>query len=127
VELQLWKLKLELNLVATVNEKIAPAIIGLEVTDQLTIDKTMIDLDGTEFKKNLGANAMLGVSLAVARAAADEMDMPLYNYLGGPGARQLPVPMLNVINGGEHADSAIDFQEFMIMPVGAKTFSEAIQ
>jgi len=113
--------------VKNVNEKIAPAIIGLEVTDQLTIDKTMIDLDGTEFKKNLGANAMLGVSLAVARAAADEMDMPLYNYLGGPGARQLPVPMLNVINGGEHADSAIDFQEFMIMPVGAKTFSEAIQ
>jgi enolase len=125
VELQLWKLKLELNLVAT--EKIAPAVIGLEVTDQLTIDKTMIDLDGTEFKKNLGANAMLGVSLAVARAAADELDMPLYNYLGGPGARQLPVPMLNVINGGEHADSAIDFQEFMIMPVGAKTFSEAVQ
>jgi len=87
----------------------------------------MIKLDGTEFKKNLGANAMLGVSLAVARAAADELQIPLYKYLGGPGAKQLPVPMLNVINGGEHADSAIDFQEFMIMPVGAKTFAQAMQ
>jgi enolase len=102
-------------------------VIGLEVTNQLEIDQAMIKLDGTEFKKNLGANAMLGVSLAVARAAADELQIPLYQYLGGPGSHKLPVPMLNVINGGEHADSAIDFQEFMIMPVGAKTFKEAMQ
>ncbi|ATG97577.1 phosphopyruvate hydratase [Mesoplasma lactucae] len=113
--------------VANVNDKIAPLVIGMEVRDQLSIDQAMIDLDGTEFKKNLGANAMLGVSLAAAKAAADEMEMPLYAYLGGPGAHQLPVPMLNVINGGEHADSAVDFQEFMIMPVGAPTFSEAVR
>ncbi|MCL8211555.1 Enolase [Mesoplasma sp. JKS002658] len=113
--------------VENVNKKIAPAVVGMEVRDQLSIDQAMINLDGTEFKKNLGANAMLGVSLAAARAAADEMEMPLYNYLGGPGAHKLPVPMLNVINGGEHADSAIDFQEFMIMPVGAPSFGEAIR
>ncbi|KAF5295645.1 hypothetical protein FQA39_LY12818 [Lamprigera yunnana] len=83
--------------------------------------------DGTDFKKKLGANAILGVSLAVAKAAADELDMPLYRYIGGTNARRLPVPMLNVINGGEHADSAIDFQEFMIMPVGAPSFKEALR
>lgn len=116
-----------LKAVANVNEKIAPKIVGMEVKDQLGIDYKMISMDGTEFKKNLGANAMLGVSLAVARAAANELKMPLWNYLGGVSGHLLPVPMLNVINGGEHADSAIDFQEFMIMPVGAPSFKEAVR
>ncbi|WP_026389623.1 phosphopyruvate hydratase [[Acholeplasma] multilocale] len=116
-----------LKAVANVNEKIAPVLVGMEVQDQLSLDQAMIDLDGTEFKKNLGANAMLGVSLAAARAAANELNMPLYKYIGGVQGNRLPVPMLNVINGGEHADSAIDFQEFMIMPVGAPTFSEALR
>ncbi|ATZ18943.1 enolase [Williamsoniiplasma somnilux] len=113
--------------VVNVNTKIAPKLMGMEVQDQLELDRTMIALDGTEFKKNLGANAILGVSLAAARAAADELEMPLWKYMGGVSGHKLPVPMLNVINGGEHADSAIDFQEFMIMPVGAKTFSQALQ
>ncbi|KAF5273756.1 hypothetical protein FQR65_LT17098 [Abscondita terminalis] len=102
-------------------------IIGMEVQNQIEIDTAMINLDGDDFKKNLGANAILGVSLAVAKAAADELEMPLYKYIGGTNARRLPVPMLNVINGGEHADSALDFQEFMIMPVGAKSFKEALR
>lgn len=116
-----------LKAVKNVNDKIAPKLVGFEVADQLTIDNTMLALDGTEFKKNLGANAMLGVSLACARAAADELDLPLWKYIGGVSGHELPVPMLNVINGGAHADSAVDFQEFMIMPVGAKTFSQAMQ
>ncbi|UWD34720.1 phosphopyruvate hydratase [Mycoplasma cottewii] len=116
-----------LKAVKNVNDIIAPALVGLEAQDQLTIDRVMIELDGTEFKTKLGANGMLAVSLAVAKAAASELDMPLYKYLGGVQARRLPVPMLNVINGGAHADSAIDFQEFMIMPVGAPTFTEALR
>ncbi|AHI52570.1 phosphopyruvate hydratase [Spiroplasma culicicola] len=116
-----------LKAVSNVNDKIADEIIGMEVTDQVAIDTKMCELDGDDFKKNLGANAILGVSLAVAKAAADELELPLYRYIGGTNARRLPVPMLNVINGGEHADSAIDFQEFMIMPVGAPTFSEALR
>ncbi|QZE12169.1 phosphopyruvate hydratase [Mycoplasma sp. Ms02] len=110
-----------------VNQDIAPELVGMEVTDQRSIDLKMIELDGTETKSKLGANAILGVSLAVARAAADELDLPLYKYLGGFNAHELPVPMLNVINGGEHASNTIDFQEFMIMPVGAKTFRESMQ
>ncbi|WP_436358879.1 phosphopyruvate hydratase [Mycoplasma sp. 480] len=113
--------------VKNVNEKIAPVVLGMEVTDQRKIDLAMIKLDGTPFKKNLGANAILGVSLAVLRAAADELEIPLYKYIGGTNARKLPVPMLNVINGGEHASNTIDFQEFMVMPLGAKTIREALQ
>lgn len=113
--------------VSNVNEKLAAVVEGMEVTDQRAIDFAMINLDGTEFKSNLGANAILGVSLAVAKAAADELDLPLYRYLGGTNTKVLPVPMLNVINGGEHASNTIDFQEFMIMPLGAKTFTEALQ
>ncbi|MCR5211626.1 MAG: phosphopyruvate hydratase [Lachnospiraceae bacterium] len=116
-----------LKAVANVNEKIADKIIGLNVFDQALIDKTMIDLDGTEFKKNLGANATLSVSLAVARAAADACGLPLYKYLGGPNGKVLPVPMMNVLNGGKHADGTVDMQEFMIMPIGAKTLREAIR
>ncbi|AKX34521.1 enolase [Spiroplasma litorale] len=116
-----------LKAVANVNDKIAPAIIGMEVTNQVEIDLHMCKLDGDDFKKNLGANAILGVSLAVAKAAASELEIPLYRYIGGTNGRRLPVPMLNVINGGAHADSAIDFQEFMIMPVGAPTFKEALR
>ncbi|QEH61528.1 enolase [Spiroplasma chinense] len=116
-----------LKAVANVNDKIADEVIGLEVTDQVAIDTAMCKLDGDDFKKNLGANAILGVSLAVAKAAADELELPLYRYIGGTNARRLPVPMLNVINGGEHADSAIDFQEFMIMPVGAPSFKESLR
>lgn len=113
--------------VKNVIEKIAPAILEMEVTDQLNIDAAMIKLDGTPFKKNLGANAILGVSLAVAKAAADEIGLPFYQYIGGVGAKTLPVPMLNVINGGAHASNTLDFQEFMVMPIGAKTFREALQ
>jgi enolase len=116
-----------LKAVENVNEVIAPAIIGFEVTDQVAIDKTLIELDGTENKSKLGANAILGVSLAVARAAADELDMPLYQYLGGFNAKTLPVPMMNILNGGAHADNNVDIQEFMIMPVGAKSFREALR
>lgn len=113
--------------VDNVNQQIAPKIQGIEVTEQRLIDQTMIKLDGTPTKSKLGANAILGVSLAVARAAANELELPLYKYLGGFNAHQLPVPMLNVINGGEHASNTIDFQEFMIMPVGAKSIREALQ
>ena len=116
-----------LNAVANVNEKIAPELIGLNVFDQSLIDRTMIALDGTEFKKVLGANATLSVSLAVARAAADSCGLPLYKYLGGPNAKVLPTPMMNVLNGGKHADGSVDMQEFMIMPIGAKSEAEAIR
>ena len=116
-----------LQAVKNVNEIIAPAILGKSVLDQVGIDHAMIALDGTYTKSKLGANAILGVSLAVAKAAANYEGLPLYRYLGGPNAKVLPVPMMNVINGGKHADSSVDFQEYMIMPVGAKTFSEAIR
>lgn len=116
-----------LKAVANVNDKIGPKVIGMNVFDQTLIDKTMIDLDGTEFKSNLGANATLAVSLAVARAASDSCGLPLYQYIGGTNAKVLPVPMMNVLNGGKHADSAADCQEYMIMPVGAKTVHEAVR
>ena len=116
-----------LKAVKNVNEVIAPAILGMDVTDQAAIDKVMIELDGTKDKSKLGANATLGVSLACARAAADFYGMPLYKYLGGVNGKVLPVPMMNVLNGGKHADSSVDMQEFMIMPVGAPTFKEAIR
>jgi enolase len=110
-----------------VNGEIADALVGLDALDQRDLDRIMCDLDGTDNKARLGANAILGVSLAVAHAAADELDVPLYRYVGGPNACVLPVPMLNVINGGEHADNNVDLQEFMFMPVGAASFSEALQ
>ncbi|MFD2341345.1 phosphopyruvate hydratase [Clavibacter tessellarius] len=113
--------------VAAVRDEIAPAIQDLDAADQRIIDATMIELDGTENKSRLGANALLGVSLAVAKAAADSAELPLYRYLGGPNAHTLPVPMLNVINGGSHADTNVDIQEFMILPVGASTFSEGLR
>lgn len=113
--------------VDNVNEIIAPEIIGFEVIEQVAIDMTMIELDGTPNKGKLGANAILGVSMAVARAAADELDLPLYNYLGGVNAKTLPVPMMNILNGGEHADNNVDIQEFMVMPVGAKSFKEGLR
>ena len=116
-----------LKAVANVNEIIAPEIVGMFVDDQVGIDKKLMELDGTPFKKKLGANATLGVSLACARAAADFYGMPLYRYIGGVNAKKLPVPMMNVLNGGQHADSSVDFQEFMIMPVGAPSLKEALR
>lgn len=116
-----------LKAVDAVIDEIGPAVEGLDATDQRIIDQAMIDLDGTDNKKRLGANAILGVSLAVARAAADSADLPLFRYLGGPNAHTLPVPMMNVINGGSHADSNVDIQEFMILPIGASSFSEALR
>lgn len=116
-----------LTAVENVNEVIAPEIIGMNVFDQVGIDRLMIELDGTENKGKLGANAILGVSMAVARAAADLCGLPLYNYLGGFNAKELPTPMMNIINGGSHADNNVDFQEFMILPVGAESFKEAIR
>ncbi|WP_341208890.1 phosphopyruvate hydratase [uncultured Sphingomonas sp.] len=113
--------------VEAVNDEIADAIIGLDAEDQLEIDQTMIELDGTENKGRLGANAILGVSLAVAKAAAEARGLPLYRYVGGVAAHVLPVPMMNIINGGEHADNPIDFQEFMIVPVGAESLAEAVR
>ena len=113
--------------VANVNTTISEKIIGMDVSDQPALDKLMIKLDGTKNKGNLGANAILGVSIAAARAAADELGMPLYKYLGGTNGKVLPVPMMNIINGGSHADNSIDFQEFMIMPVGAPSFKEALR
>jgi enolase len=113
--------------VANVGQAIAPKLMGMEALDQTTVDRTMIDLDGTKTKGRLGANAILGVSLAVARAAAHEAGKPLYRYLGGANARTLPVPMMNIINGGAHADNRLDLQEFMIMPVGAGSFGEALR
>ena len=116
-----------LQAVGNVNNIIADEILGLEAQDQRNIDRTMLLLDGTENKANLGANAILGVSLAVAKAAASSLNQPLYRYLGGTAAHVLPVPMMNVLNGGEHADNNIDLQEFMIVPAGAASFSEALQ
>jgi enolase 1/2/3 len=116
-----------LKAVANVNDKIADQVIGMEASDQVGIDKAMLELDGTEFKSNLGANAILGVSLAVAKAAADEAGLPLYQYIGGANAKELPLPMMNIINGGAHADNNVDIQEFMIMPAGAKNFAEALR
>ncbi len=113
--------------VDNVNSKIAHEIIGMEVTDQVTIDQRMLELDGTEFKSNLGANAILGVSLAVAKAAAEDVGLPLYQYIGGTNAKELPLPMMNIINGGAHADNNVDIQEFMIMPAGAASFAEALR
>jgi enolase len=116
-----------LGAVANINDKIAPALLGNCACDQTSVDKAMLTLDGSPNKKNLGANALLGTSLAVARAAASVSGLPLYKYLGGPNAKVLPVPMMNIINGGSHSDAPIAFQEFMIRPVGAKTFSKAVQ
>ena len=116
-----------LKAVANVNEIIAPEIVGLDSLDQAEVDTALINLDGTANKSKLGANALLAVSLATARAAANYLEVPLYRYLGGPNARTLPVPMMNIINGGAHADNNVDFQEFMIVPVGAKTFREALR
>ena len=116
-----------LKAVENVNTKIAPAVIGLEATDQVLVDQTMLKLDGTPFKKNLGANAILGVSLAVARAAAESLKMPLYRYIGGTNGKVIPTPCMNVINGGAHAQSSVDFQEFFIIPAGFETFREALR
>ena len=113
--------------VENVNTIIAPELIGLDATDQVSADKLMLALDGTKNKAKLGANAILGVSLAIAKAAAISLGQPLYKYLGGPNAKVLPVPMMNIMNGGAHSDAPIDIQEFMIMPVGAPTFSEAVR
>jgi enolase len=116
-----------LKALANVNEQIAEQIIGMEASDQIGIDRKMLELDGTEYKSKLGANAILGVSLAVAKAAADEAGLPLYHYIGGANAKELPLPMMNILNGGAHADNNVDIQEFMIMPAGAKSFSEALR
>jgi enolase len=116
-----------LTAVENVNDKIAPEIIDMDATDQLGIDRLMIEMDGTPNKANLGANAILGVSLAVAKAAAESIGLPLYRYIGGTYTCTLPVPMLNILNGGKHADSSVDMQEFMAMPVGAETFSDALR
>ncbi len=113
--------------VDNVNKDIAKKVVGLEATDQPLVDKTMISLDATDNKSKLGANAILGVSLALAKSAAEEAELPLYKYIGGINAKELPVPMLNIINGGEHADNNVDVQEFMIMPVGANSFSDALR
>ncbi len=122
-----YKGKGVLEAVAAVNGEIAEEIVGFDATEQVGIDRTMIELDGTPNKSRLGANAILGVSLAVAKAAAEYSGQPLYRYVGGTSARVLPVPMMNIINGGEHADNPIDFQEFMIMPVGAPSLAEAVR
>ncbi len=116
-----------LKAVEHVNNEIAQALIGIDASEQAYIDQIMIDLDGTDTKSRLGANATLAVSLAVARAAVEDAGLPLYRYLGGAGPMALPVPMMNVINGGEHANNSLDIQEFMIMPIGAKTFREALR
>jgi enolase len=116
-----------LQAVKNVNEKIADELIGFDAVEQVEIDRILIDLDGTSNKDNLGANAILGVSLAAAKAAAETLGLPLYRYIGGVSARTLPVPMMNILNGGKHADNNVDFQEFMIMPVGAPNFAEALR
>jgi len=116
-----------LKAVDMVNNEIANELIGMDADEQVAIDMKMIELDGTEFKSTLGANAILGVSLAVAKAAADEAGQPLYKYIGGAGARELPLPMMNILNGGAHADNNVDIQEFMIMPAGATCFAEALR
>src|SRR3954451_16990262 len=110
-----------------INTEISEAIMGLDASEQAFLDRTLIDLDGTDNKARLGANATLAVSMAVAKAAAEESGLPLYRYFGGSGAMQLPVPMMNVINGGAHANNSLDLQEFMIIPVGAKSFREAVR
>ena len=112
--------------VSNVNEQIGAALVGLESTQQVLIDQTMLNIDGTENKKKLGANAILGVSIAVAKASANELGLPLFSYLGGVNAKVLPVPMMNVLNGGAHADNNVDIQEFMVMPAGASSFAEAL-
>jgi len=116
-----------LKAVDHVNEEIAEALIGWDAADQTGIDRRLLEMDGTDFKSNLGANALLGVSMAVAKAACEESGLPLYQYLGGTNAKELPLPMMNIINGGEHADNNVDIQEFMIMPAGADTFKEALR
>nr|MBP6242148.1 phosphopyruvate hydratase [Hydromonas sp.] len=116
-----------LTAVNNINTVIADALVGMESSEQALIDRTMIELDGTENKSNLGANALLAVSMAVARASANEAGLPLYRYFGGSGAMQMPVPMMNIINGGEHADNNLNFQEFMILPVGFDSFREALR
>ncbi len=116
-----------LKAVDFVNTQLAEALVGIDPEEQVMVDQTMIELDGTHNKAKFGANAILGVSMACARAVADELDVPLYKYLGGPYAHLLPCPMMNIINGGKHADNPVDFQEFMIMPVGAESFSEALR
>ncbi len=116
-----------LKAIDNVNAKIGPALIGYDATEQVAIDNLMLKLDGTDNKSNLGANAILGVSMAVARAAAESLDLPLFAYLGGFNAKELPVPMMNILNGGAHADNNVDIQEFMIMPVGATSFAEALR
>jgi enolase len=116
-----------LKAVKNVNDKIAPALIGNDVADQTGIDEMMIQMDGSANKGKLGANAMLAVSMAVAKAAAEEAALPLYRYIGGTNAKTLPIPMMNILNGGAHADNKIDFQEFMVMPIGASTFSEGLR
>ena len=116
-----------LKAVANVNEQIAPELIGISALDQAAIDERMIELDDTGDKSNLGANAILGVSLAVAQAAANHLELPLYSYLGGVSARTLPVPMMNILNGGKHAENSTDFQEFMVVPAGAESFAQAMQ
>ena len=116
-----------LKAVSNVNDVIAPELIGLSIFEQTLIDRVLIELDGTKSKEKLGANAILGVSMAVARAAANELQMPLYKYIGGVNAKTLPVPMMNILNGGEHANNNVDIQEFMILPVGAKSFKEALR
>ncbi len=115
------------NAVANVNEILAPELFGVDSTNQVMIDQIMIELDGTKNKGKLGANAILGVSMACAKAAADTLGLPLFQYLGGVNAKTLPVPMMNILNGGEHADNNVDIQEFMVMPVGAKSFKEALK
>jgi enolase len=122
-----WGGKGVMKAVQAVNSEIAEAVVGLEAEDQAELDRVMIDLDGSENKGRLGANAILGVSLATAKAAADACSLPLYRYVGGVDANLLPVPMMNILNGGVHADNGIDFQEFMVMPVGAPTFAEALR
>ncbi|SHK75816.1 phosphopyruvate hydratase, partial [Desulforamulus aeronauticus] len=112
--------------VENVNEIISPELIGMDATDQIGIDQLMIELDGTPNKGKLGANAILGVSLAVAKAAANYLGLPLYQYIGGVNAKELPVPMMNILNGGAHADNNVDIQEFMVLPVGADSFSEGL-
>ncbi|MBD3239815.1 MAG: phosphopyruvate hydratase, partial [Chitinivibrionales bacterium] len=116
-----------LKAVANVNETIAPKLVGMDAADQVTIDRTMIELDGTDNKGKLGANAILGVSLACAKAVADELDLPLYRYIGGANAKILPVPMANIMNGGAHSSAPIDVQEFMVQPWGAPSFHEGIR
>ncbi|HSG66723.1 MAG TPA: phosphopyruvate hydratase, partial [Gammaproteobacteria bacterium] len=122
-----WLGKGVLTAVENINTEISEAIMGLDASEQAYIDGTLIDLDGTENKARLGANAMLAVSIAVARAAAEESGLPLYRYFGGSGRMSLPVPMMNVINGGVHANNNLDMQEFMILPVGAPNFREALR